>query len=70
MGAALNVAKLVADIRSKNYLTLEALARRLGVSLMTVFNWEKGRRAPLGVNLRRLKEEFPGEFDAAERENA
>lgn len=61
-----NVSKLIGDIRSRNYLTLEALSRRLNVSLMTVFNWEKGRARPLDANLLKLKEVFPDEFATAE----
>lgn len=61
----MDVSKLIDDIRSRNYLTLEALSRRLNVSLMTVFNWEKGRARPLDSNLLKLKEVFPDEFATA-----
>lgn len=64
----MNVSTLIRDIRTRNYLTLEALSKRLGVSLMTVFNWQKGKSRPLDANMRKLRGEFPDEFGRAEKD--
>lgn len=66
----LNTRQLISNIRSRHYLTLEALALRLNVSMMTVFNWEKGKSKPLDVNMLKLRKEFPDEFSRAETDSA
>lgn len=38
----------VRDIRSRSGLTQEQFARRLGVPLDTIRNWEQGKRLPRG----------------------
>lgn len=38
----------VAAIRTKAHLSQEAFARRIGVAVGTLRNWEQGRRAPEG----------------------
>lgn len=38
----------VADIRAKTGLSQDAFARRIGVSVGTLRNWEQGRRTPDG----------------------
>ena len=41
-------AATVTTIRERTGLTQEGLARRLGVSVSAVHNWEQGRRKPSG----------------------
>ena len=43
-------------LRKKLKLTMEQLADKIGVSRMTVHNWEKGLKCPSRLALRRLGE--------------
>ena len=41
-----NIQQEVQDLRSKYNLSREDIASRLGVSMMTVFRWERGETFP------------------------
>lgn len=60
--------QLIKLIRMKNQLTLEKLARRLDVTLLTVHNWESGRSAPQLSNSAKLRERFPNEWSEVAEE--
>jgi transcriptional regulator with XRE-family HTH domain len=47
---------LIRALRERNGLTQEKLAARLGVSFSTINRWEKGRRRPSPLALRKLEE--------------
>lgn len=51
-----SASELVAEIRSREGLTQEGLARFLGVSFSTVNAWESGRSAPQARHRRRLEQ--------------
>lgn len=48
--------ELVAEIRTREHLTQEGLARLLGVSFSTVNAWESGRSQPQSRHRRRLEQ--------------
>lgn len=50
------LAKSLINARQRAGLSLEALARKLGVSKQTVWFWEKGRHSPTPDRLRALHE--------------
>lgn len=52
--------ELVAEIRSRQHLTQEGLARLLGVSFSTVNAWESGRSQPQSRHRRRLEQLVAG----------
>ena len=46
---------IVCGLRDALGLTQEGLARELGVTVSTVFRWEKGRSRPSGLALRAIE---------------
>ena len=50
---------IILDIRAENDLTLVALAREIGVSAKTVYNWETGKTSPGRLHQRVLERKFP-----------
>lgn len=66
---AVNLGETIRDAREKKNWTQDQLAQTLGVSVMTIKNWEVGRHSPknaigriedvLGVTLRSVTEQRP-----------
>ena len=50
-----DMAKFARRVRNRLGLTQQEFARRLGVSLETIRNWEQGRRCPTGAAKALLK---------------
>jgi putative transcriptional regulator len=50
-----DLATVVRELREALGLTQEGLARELGVTVSTVFRWEKGRSQPSGLACRALE---------------
>jgi transcriptional regulator with XRE-family HTH domain len=48
----------IRTLREEQRITQVELARRIGVSPMALYNWEKGTRAPQGTNLHALAREL------------
>lgn len=56
MAKKVDIPKLIGRVRRKHDLTQEALARQLGVSVVTINRWQNGHSRPHAVFLEKLKE--------------
>lgn len=55
MTKQVDIPKLIKRVRRKHDLTQEALAQKLGVSVVTVNRWENGRARPHPVFVKKLQ---------------
>lgn len=49
-----NITKIIKELRSRLGLTQEQLAQKVGVTFVTMHNWEKGHRRPHPFLLKRI----------------
>ena len=55
--------KTIQELRTQRGWTQLQLANRLGVTPVTVYNWERGRHVPTAAQLRSLAREFGVSMD-------
>ncbi len=52
----------LADYLQREGMTQESIARRLGVTNTTVFNWVKGKSSPTPIKMQEIADELRIEF--------